>query len=54
MSQEYKVTPQGSLGLLALGHIGVKAWRNAIQEAKKEREAELKNAKPADDKKDKK
>jgi hypothetical protein len=54
MSEEYKVTPQGSLGLLALGHLGVKAWRNAIQEAKKEREAESNKANKADDKKGKK
>jgi hypothetical protein len=25
--KKYKITKQGSLGLLALGHIGVKQWR---------------------------
>jgi len=33
-----KVPPQGSLGLLALGHKGVIAWRKAREEAK-EKEA---------------
>jgi hypothetical protein len=27
---EYKITPQGSLGLLALGDVGVKLWRDSI------------------------
>lgn len=30
-----KVPPQGSLGLLALGHKGVIAWRKAREAAKK-------------------
>ena len=30
-----KVPPQGSLGLLALGHKGIIAWRKAREEAKK-------------------
>jgi hypothetical protein len=29
-----KVPPQGSLGLLALGHKGLIAWRKAREEAK--------------------
>ena len=29
----YKITPAGSLGVLALGHVGIDAWR----EAKKKR-----------------
>ena len=28
----YTVPPEGSLGLLALGHIGLIAWRNARKE----------------------
>jgi hypothetical protein len=35
----YEVTAQGSLGLLALGSVGITAWR-------KKREEEKKNAKP--------
>lgn len=33
--KEYIVTVQGSLGLLALGHIGVSKWREAINNKKK-------------------
>ena len=25
---KYKITPAGSLGLLALGHVGLMAWRD--------------------------
>ena len=32
----YQVTPEGSLGLLALGHIGLFIWRNARNEYEKE------------------
>lgn len=36
MAKEYKITSQGSLGLLALGHIGLRKWREAVaQENKK-------------------
>jgi hypothetical protein len=27
-----KVTPEGSLGLLALGHVGLDKWREALKE----------------------
>lgn len=27
----YQVTPQGSLGLLALGHIGIIKWKAAME-----------------------
>jgi hypothetical protein len=37
-----KVPPQGSLGLLALGHKGLIAWRKAREEA--ELDNEKKNA----------
>ena len=30
----YTATPQGSLGLLALGHIGLIKWREAIENSK--------------------
>lgn len=33
-----KVPPQGSLGLLALGHKGLIAWRKAREEAEQENE----------------
>ena len=29
---EYEVTPEGSLGLLALGHIGLRLWREKRKE----------------------
>lgn len=31
--KEYKVTPAGSLGLLAMGDVGLRAWRKAREEA---------------------
>ncbi len=37
-----KVPPQGSLGLLALGHKGVIAWRKAREEADKKKEEKTK------------
>lgn len=33
----YEVPVEGSLGLLALGHRGLEAWRKALDDAKKER-----------------
>lgn len=36
MKVEYKVTTQGSLGLLALGHIGIKKWKEANENLKAE------------------
>ena len=32
--KEYKITPEGSLGLLALGDIGLKKWREVRGELK--------------------
>ena len=40
----YTATPQGSLGLLALGHIGLIKWREAIENSKSEKK-NPKNAK---------
>ncbi len=31
----YTVTPQGSLGLLALGDVGIKLWREAVVKSPK-------------------
>ncbi len=31
----YKVTPAGSLGVLALGHVGINAWREAKKNKQK-------------------
>lgn len=31
--KDYEINPEGSLGLLALGAIGLKAWREARQKA---------------------
>lgn len=36
MAREYKMTHHGSIGVLALGHIGIRQWRKAVQ-AEKER-----------------
>jgi hypothetical protein len=36
--KEVFVTPQGSLGLLALGHIGIEKWRAAVRKAEEEME----------------
>ena len=33
-----KIPPQGSLGLLAIGHKGLLAWRQAREEAEKNKE----------------
>lgn len=32
MEKEYKITPQGSLGILALGHIGLRLWREKVKQ----------------------
>lgn len=34
-SKEYTLTPQGSLGILALGSVGIRKWREEIQKALK-------------------
>jgi hypothetical protein len=36
MSKDYKITSQGSLGILALGHVGLRLWRQEIEKAKQE------------------
>jgi hypothetical protein len=43
----YKLTTQGSLGLLALGHEGIRLWRGLIQEENrlKKDSVQKKNAK---------
>lgn len=33
--KEFKVPPGGTLGILALGHIGIRAWRAAKEEWEK-------------------
>ena len=38
MSKDYKITSQGSLGILALGHIGLRLWR---EKAKQEQTKQL-------------
>jgi hypothetical protein len=43
MSKEYKITEQGSLGLLALGHIGLRKWREVVKQEKLKREEAKKN-----------
>ncbi|MEN9303991.1 MAG: hypothetical protein RL264_2420 [Bacteroidota bacterium] len=40
MAKEHKIGHHGSLGALALGHIGLRAWRKAIQEEKERSEKE--------------
>jgi len=36
--EEYIITPQGSLGLLALGHIGIQKWRDVVKAEKEKKE----------------
>lgn len=48
--KEYTVTAQGSLGLLALGHVGVRAWREAMTK-EKQTEKEKKKSKGSQKKK---
>ena len=37
MEKKYKLTPQGSLSVLALGHIGLRLWRQEVEKSKKEK-----------------
>jgi hypothetical protein len=37
LPQNYEVTSQGSLGLLALGAVGIKAWRKKRKEEEEEK-----------------
>ena len=39
----YNVTPHGSLGLLALGDIGIKLWRDAVRDNSKNKRVKPKN-----------
>ncbi len=39
----YTVTSQGSLGLLALGDIGIKLWRDAVKDNPKNKRVKPKN-----------
>jgi hypothetical protein len=38
MAKEYKITEQGSLGILALGHIGIRKWREVVNKEKSKRD----------------
>lgn len=42
--REYKVTAQGSLGLLALGAAGIKLWRDAVELEKQKKDTESKES----------
>ncbi len=37
-NKEYIITPQGSLGILALGHLGIRKWREVVQLEKNKKE----------------
>jgi hypothetical protein len=37
-NKEYIVTAQGSLGILALGHLGIRKWREVVQFEKEKKE----------------
>lgn len=43
MEKEYKITSQGSLGLLALGHVGLRKWREVVEQEKNEIRNSAKN-----------
>ena len=51
MSKDYKITSQGSLGILALGHVGLRLWR---QEIEKTKEKQIKQIESKDDQQQKK
>lgn len=34
---KFELTPQGSLGILALGSVGIRKWREVVNEAKASR-----------------
>jgi hypothetical protein len=41
-NQQLDIPPEGCLGLLALGDIGLQLWRKKVKEAKAKEEAEQK------------
>ena len=43
-----KMPPEGSLGVLALGDIGIKLWREAREKADKEKKNKEEDGKEAD------
>lgn len=43
-----EMPPEGSLGVLALGDIGIKLWREAREKARKERKNKAEDGKEAD------
>ena len=45
--KEVKVTAQGSLGILALGAEGIRIWRKAVEDEKKNKRNAKKNDKKA-------
>jgi hypothetical protein len=50
MKKEYQITSQGSLGLLALGHVGLRKWREVVEKEK----IEIRNSPKENGKKSKK
>ncbi|MDG4715037.1 MULTISPECIES: hypothetical protein [Winogradskyella] len=42
INHNYEVTEKGSLGLLALGDVGLRAWREVKKQAKSKRKNEQK------------
>lgn len=42
-TNEYVIRPEGSLGLLALGAVGLEAWRKVKKEANKQKKENSKN-----------
>ena len=51
MNKEFKITPQGSLGLLALGHLGVLKWKEVVEKEKKNKTIERNKLKDDKEKK---
>lgn len=45
--EKFEVPPQGSLGLLALGDVGVIAWRQAREKVRQEKLAEVQRKRAA-------
>jgi hypothetical protein len=51
MSKEYTITSQGSLGLLALGHIGIKKWKEVLANEKLNKSSDKNTIKRENEKK---
>ena len=42
IEEEFKLTAQGSIGILALGSVGIRKWREVVKEKQKSKKAKSK------------